>query len=567
VNRMGETRRWVDSGGLRLAVREGGRPDGPVMVLVHGYPDNSAVWDGVAGRLAERFRVVRYDLRGHGESGEPSGRDGYRIARLVEDLLAVVHAVSPDAPVHLVAHDWGSIHAWPAVADPANAARFASYTSISGPGVEHIAEWVRSSLRRLPSVLRQGLHSWYIGAFQVPVLPELLWRLPPLRARFHAGYRDARNGIQLYRANMLPSTPVSTNFSKVPIQQIALTQDQYCAPALLESADPWCERLWRRELVAGHWAIRTHPAAVARFVTEFVDHVEGRPATRELARARVGLPKPPLAGKLALITGAGSGIGAATALAFAEQGADVLCVDLDLQAAERTAAAAGGGAYRLDVSDGPATEKLADQVITEHGVPDVVIANAGIGVTGGFLDTSEDDWRRVLDVNLWGVVNTLRAFLPPMVERGEGGHAVITASMAGFFPTPTLPAYSTTKAGVLMLAQCLEGELRPAGIGVSAICPGIVHTNITSTTRFAGATAEEERSRRELATRAYRRRGYGPDRVANAVVKAVLQGRTVVPVTPEARIAALATRISPALTRAVGRWVDERATKVTQRRT
>jgi NAD(P)-dependent dehydrogenase (short-subunit alcohol dehydrogenase family) len=245
----------------------------------------------------------------------------------------------------------------------------------------------------------------------------------------------------------------------------------------------------------------------------------------------------------------------------------VLCVDLDLQAAERTAAAAGGTAYRLDVADSTATEKLADQVITEHGVPDIVMANAGIGVTGGFLETSEEDWRRVLDVNLWGVVNTLRAFLPPMVERGEGGHAVITASMAGFFPTPTLPAYSTTKAGVLMLAQCLEGELRPAGIGVSAICPGIVHTNITSTTRFAGATAEEERSRRELATRAYRRRGYGPDRVANAVVKAVLQRRTVVPVTPEARIAALATRMSPALTRAFGRWVDQRATKVTQTRT
>jgi NAD(P)-dependent dehydrogenase (short-subunit alcohol dehydrogenase family) len=204
-------------------------------------------------------------------------------------------------------------------------------------------------------------------------------------------------------------------------------------------------------------------------------------------------------------------------------------------------------------------------VTSEHGVPDVVMANAGIGVSGRFLDTTEEDWRRVLDVNLVGVVNTLRSVLPSMVDRGEGGHVVITASMAGFFATPTLPAYSTTKAGVLMLAQCLDGELRAAGIGVSAICPGVVHTNITNTTRFAGASPEVERGLRERASAAYRRRGYGPDRVAAAVVKAVLNGRLVVPVTPEARIAALTSRIAPTLTRAFGRWIDRQATKAAER--
>jgi pimeloyl-ACP methyl ester carboxylesterase len=417
---MSETRRWVESAGLRLAVRVDGRPDGPTIVLVHGYPDNSSVWDGVAGRLAERFRVVRYDLRGHGESEEPSGRDGYLIARLVEDLVAVVRAVSPDTPVHLVAHDWGSIHAWPAVADPAHAGLFASFTSISGPDLEHIAGWVRTGLRspkRVGAVLRQSLRSWYMGAFQLPAIPELVWRLPPLRARFHASYRDARNGIQLYRANMLPSTASGSHVSTVPTQQIALTQDPFCTLPLLSAADPWCERLWRRELNAGHWAIRTHPAAVARFITEFTDHIEGRPATRELARARVGEPGRPMAGRLVLVTGAGSGIGRSTALAFAKEGAELLCLDVDLPAAEETAAAIGpaGLAYRLDVADGAATEKLADQLVTEHGIPDVVMANAGIGVSGTFLETSEEDWRRVLDVNLWGVVNTLRAFLPPMV--------------------------------------------------------------------------------------------------------------------------------------------------------
>jgi NAD(P)-dependent dehydrogenase (short-subunit alcohol dehydrogenase family) len=276
-----------------------------------------------------------------------------------------------------------------------------------------------------------------------------------------------------------------------------------------------------------------------------------------------------MAGRLVLVTGAGSGIGRSSALAFAKAGADVLCVDIDVAAAEQTAAqvaeqGSAGLAYQLDVADGAATRKLADQVTSEHGVPDVLMANAGIGMSGSFLDTTEEDWRRLLDVNLMGVVNTLRSFLPPLVERGEGGHVVITASMAGFFPTPNLPAYSTAKAGVLMLAQCLDGELRQTGIGVSAICPGVIHTNITATTRFAGATPEQERLRRERATAAYRRRGYGPDKVAAEVVKAVRDRRLVVPVTPEARIAATATRIAPALTRAFGRWIDERATAATR---
>jgi NAD(P)-dependent dehydrogenase (short-subunit alcohol dehydrogenase family)/pimeloyl-ACP methyl ester carboxylesterase len=560
---------WVDSGGLRLAVRTEGRADGPTIVLVHGYPDNATVWDGVAERLSERFRVVRFDLRGHGESDEPSARDGYRIEHLVEDLAAVVRATSPDTPVHLVAHDWGSIASWPAVADPRHAKLFASFTTISGPDLAQLSAWTRAGLRRprrLPAVLRQLSHSWYWLAFQVPVIPELVWRIRPLRARFRAAYRDARNGISLYRANVGAARPAPRPVD-VPVQQIALTSDQYCTLPILRAADPWCGQLWRRELAAGHWAIRTHPDAVARFVSEFVGHVDGRPASRELARVRVGAHRRPLEGKLALVTGAGSGIGRASALAFAEQGADVLCVDIDVAAAEETASHLAGLAYRLDVADRPATADLAARVIAEHGVPDLVMANAGIGVSGSFLDTTAEDWQRVVGVNLFGVVHTLRAFLPAMVERGEGGHVVITASMAGFFPTPNLPAYSTTKAGVLMLAECLSGELRPAGIGVSAICPGVVHTNITNTTRFAGVTVEQERHRRERATAAYRRRGYGPEKVARAVVDAVLRNQLVVPVTPEARLTALGMRIAPTLTRALGRFIDEQAMKVAAKST
>ncbi|MFL6142294.1 MAG: SDR family oxidoreductase [Labedaea sp.] len=569
----GVRRRLVDSDGLRISVREEGDPNGPTLVLVHGYPDNSSVWDGVVARLADGFRIVRYDLRGHGDSDAPKGRAGYLVERLVADLVAVLDATSPGRPVHLVAHDWGSMHAWAAVTDPEYQARFASFTTISGPDLEHIRIWMRTGLRsprRLPQVLGQVRRSWYMAAFQLPVIPELLWRLRAPRNRFQARYRDASNGVQLYRANMpfRPARPVPAR-TPVPILQVALTKDRYCLPALLTSADPWCERLWRRELAAGHWAVRDEPDAVARMVREFVDHVGGRPAGRELARARVGGAGGPMTGRLVLVTGAGNGIGAASALAFASAGADVLCVDLDQAAAGRTAAevtARGrlGVALALDVADGAATRLLAETVAATHGVPDVLMANAGIGVAGPFLATSEEDWRRVLDVNLWGVVHTLRAFLPAMVARGEGGHLVVTASMAGYLPTPTLPAYSTTKAGVLMLAQCLAGELRPAGIGVSAICPGVVHTNITRTARFAGATPEQEEIRRRRATAAYRRRGYPPEKVARAVLRAVVENRLVVPVTPEANLAALGNRVSPTLTRAAGRWLDGRGERATR---
>jgi NAD(P)-dependent dehydrogenase (short-subunit alcohol dehydrogenase family)/pimeloyl-ACP methyl ester carboxylesterase len=543
-------RRWVEAGGVRLAVYEGGVSDGPTVVLVHGYPDNASVWDGVAALLGERFRVVRYDVRGCGASGTPDGRDGYRISALIDDLVAVVAATGDGQPVHLVAHDWGSIQAWSAVA--AHPELFASFTSISGPDLDHVGDWRRKA--RLRDVIRQLTHSWYIGAFQVPVLPELVWRVPALRRKFRADYRDARNGVELYRANM-SGRPGARTIS-IPVQQLALTQDRYVTPPLLAAADPWCERLWRRPVGAEHWAVRHRPVTIARLVCEFIDHLGGAPASRELARAEVGPSRKAMHGQLALVTGAGSGIGRATALAFAAQGADLVCVDIDFPAAERTAAEIGGVAFQLDVADGAATQKLADRVLSEYGVPDLVMANAGIAVAGSFLDTSEEEWRRIVDVNLFGVVNTLRAFVPPLVQRGEGGHVVVTASAAGFLPSPSLPAYSTTKAGVLMLAQCLAGELAPDGIGVSAICPGFVHTNITETTRFAGASPGEERERRTRTTAMYRRRGFGPEKVAVEIVAAVKDKRVVVPVTPEAKVGALATRFAPGVTRALVGWLD-----------
>ncbi len=554
----------VQGDGLRLSVRERGDTDAPTVLLVHGYPDNSSVWNGVVDVLAERYHVVRFDVRGTGASEAPAHREGYRLDHLAADIAAVARVTSPGRPVHLVGHDWGSIQAWHAVTDPRYADLFASYTTLSGPCLDHIDAWLRRNVRRLrlAPVLRQLTHSWYIGFFQLPALPELAWRTPLLKNKFGADQRDAINGIELYRANMVGGPPRTERRTAVPVQQLALTKDPFVLPPLLTAAEPWCEQLWRRNLPYGHWAPRTHPNTVAGLIAEFADHVGGGAAARGLRRAKITGRRPRFAGRLVLVTGAGSGIGRAASLAFAAEGADIVAADIDEDTATVTAGqvrelGADAHPYQVDVADAEALRKLAAQVTAEHGVPDIVLANAGIGMAGGFLDTSEDDWRRVIDVNLLGVVHTLRAFVPPLVDRareiGEGGHVVVTSSAAAYTPWPALTAYATTKAAVLSLAQSLRTELAPDGIGVSAICPGLVSTNIINTARFVGQDAAAERESRASVAALYRRRAYGPEKVAAAMLDAVATNRAVVPVTPEAHLAAAGMRLSPGLVRLFGR--------------
>jgi NAD(P)-dependent dehydrogenase (short-subunit alcohol dehydrogenase family)/pimeloyl-ACP methyl ester carboxylesterase len=540
----------VQGDGLRLQVTREGDPDRPTVLLVHGYPDNSSIWDGVAERLTGEFHVVRFDVRGTGGSEAPRTRDGYRLEHLANDIAAVARVSG--APVHLVGHDWGSIQCWHAVTDPDLAPLFASYTSISGPCLDHVDAWVRRNVAglRIRRVVRQLTHSWYIGFFQLPVLPELGMRV--MRGRFGAQERDALNGIELYRANMLGGRKPEERRTSVPVQQLALTKDPFVTPALLEAADPFCATLYRRQLPFDHWAPRSHPDVIATAIGEFARGDR----KRRVSDKRFG-------GRLVLITGAGSGIGRACALAFAAEGADVLCADIDESTAKATADEArkqgvDAAAYRVDVTDDAALTELAERVAELHGVPDIVLANAGIGMAGGFLVTEEADWRRVIDVNLLGVVHTLRAFAPRLVDRGTGGHLVVTASMAAFTPWPALTAYAATKAGVLSLAQSLRTELAPHGIGVSAICPGMIATNIINTTRFAGQDEATERQSRERTDATYRRRDYGPDKVANAVLRAVERNRAVVPVTPEAHAAVVGTRLSPALVRRFGGWFGSR---------
>ncbi|WP_369368951.1 SDR family oxidoreductase [Streptomyces sp. CG4] len=575
----GARERRVATGGVELCVAELGDPEAPTVVLVHGYPDSKEVWSEVAVRLADRFHVVLYDVRGHGRSTAPRPlRGGFTLAKLTDDFLAVADAVSPDRPVHLVGHDWGSVQSWEFVTVGRTEGRIASFTSISGPSLDHFGHWInarvkRPTPRRVSQLLGQGAKSWYVYLLHTPVLPELAWR-GPLGKRWPGILQrvekvpagnyptsslpsDAAHGAWLYRDNVRArlTRPRTDAYAHAPVQLITPQGDAFLSERLYDDLEQWVPQLTRRTLPAKHWVPRTRPDQLTSWIEEFIMSVDGgRPEPKATGRHadRFG-------GQLVLVTGAGSGIGRATTFAFAEAGARVVAVDRDAEAAARTAelsrliGAPEAWAETADVSDEQAMEKLAEKVHREYGVLDVLVNNAGIGLSGSFFATTSEDWRKVLDVNLWGVIHGCRIFGARMAERGQGGHIVNIASAAAFQPSRALPAYSTSKAAVLMLSECLRAELAGQGIGVSAICPGIVNTNITATARFAGVDEAEERRRQKNSARLYGLRNYPPEKVAEAILDAVTRNRAVVPVTPEARGAHALSRLMPGALRRLAR--------------
>jgi NAD(P)-dependent dehydrogenase (short-subunit alcohol dehydrogenase family) len=242
--------------------------------------------------------------------------------------------------------------------------------------------------------------------------------------------------------------------------------------------------------------------------------------------------------KVAVVTGAGSGIGRATALALAAQGAVVVVTDVRESTAQATAGtiAAQGGtsrAFALDVADPGQMEQLAVQVKRLVGVPSILVNNAGIGVAGLFLDTRPESIERIVSINLMGVMHGCSVFLPEMIAAGQGGHIVNLASMAGYVASAKMSVYTATKFAVLGFSESLRAEMHPHGIGVSAICPGIVHTNIIRDSVLE-LPDEDAEAKRESLDHFYRKRNYTPERVAAAIIKAIRKNRAVQPVTPEA---------------------------------
>jgi NAD(P)-dependent dehydrogenase (short-subunit alcohol dehydrogenase family) len=234
------------------------------------------------------------------------------------------------------------------------------------------------------------------------------------------------------------------------------------------------------------------------------------------------------AGKVAVVTGAGSGIGRSTALLLARHGAAVHAADLDEASAEQVAGeitAAGGRAtaHVVDVSDPAAVEALAERVFAADPAVDVLHNNAGVGHAGPVEETSLEEWQRVIGVNLMGVIHGIHHFVPRMLQQGRPAHVVNTASLAGLVAVAEMGPYCTSKHAVVGLSESLNAELSPRGIHVSAICPGFINTAITRRAHLDGELAAQ----RDRIVSFYERFGSSPDVVAEAVLDAIRKNKVI----------------------------------------
>ena len=257
----------------------------------------------------------------------------------------------------------------------------------------------------------------------------------------------------------------------------------------------------------------------------------------------------------AVVTGAGSGIGAAFALELAARGGRVVCSDIDEKAAQATAAeitAAGGEAtaLRCDVSKIEDVQALADAAQTWFaGAPTLVINNAGVGAGGTPIgEVSLDDWNWVLGVNLWGPIHGCHVFTPILraAETDQPRGIINVASAAAFGAAPGMAAYNVSKAGTLSLSETLAAELAGTGINVTALCPTFVKTNIVESGRITSGSSQ-------LADTLMRWTGFSPQRVARMCLDTNDRGGLYCMPQPDARIGWGIKRFTPTMyTRAAG---------------
>ena len=271
-----------------LCVKTWGDSQKTPLVLVHGYPDNQEVWEKMIEELVGDYYIVTYDVRGAGSSSIPKRIRDYRLPRLSLDLQEVVQQVLGDRPFHLAAHDWGSIQSWESVTEPKLKGRLLSYTTISGPCLDHASLYLREKFKSAPSnVFKMLTKSWYIGAFHFPLLGPTVWKFftPERWGKVLTGLEkmqglplsqnisaDGKYGISLYRANFLPTlTQSRQRYAQCSVQAIILKQDSFVSPEYISEAMPrWVERFETVELDANHWAILSQPKKVAALIHQFI---------------------------------------------------------------------------------------------------------------------------------------------------------------------------------------------------------------------------------------------------------------------------------------------------------
>ncbi len=254
-----------------------------------------------------------------------------------------------------------------------------------------------------------------------------------------------------------------------------------------------------------------------------------------------------LESKTAVITGAASGIGRATAIALAEAGCHTALVDVDTDGLSETharitsdkpATSVRSICYEVDVGDAEAMQSLADDVVSEFGAVHIIVNNAGINITAPFEDHSLEDFKRTFDVNLWGVIHGCKAFLP-YLRRVDEAHIVNISSAFGIVGVAGQAAYCASKFAVRGLTETLHEELKGTSINTSVVHPGCINTNIVDSGEFHDD---------DIATdvRAYfTQHGCAPDKVARRIVKAIQKNQHRVVVTAEARVLDWARRLAP----------------------
>jgi NAD(P)-dependent dehydrogenase (short-subunit alcohol dehydrogenase family) len=264
--------------------------------------------------------------------------------------------------------------------------------------------------------------------------------------------------------------------------------------------------------------------------------------------------------KWVLVTGAGAGIRRAIAVEASERGANLALCDLDSAALRETVALVKERGSKVisavvDVSKRGQVQKFADKVHREIECLDILVNNAGVALAADILETSEDDWKFIIGVNLMGVIHFCDAFCPAMVSRGMQGHIVNIASMEGFAAMEGFGAYSTTKFAVVGYSDSLRQELSHEGIGVSVVCPGVVRTSLTKTMRARG---DYEAGIASKIHEQHKKSSFGPEKVARAVFSAVHFNTPLRPVAPESWITYYSNRISPRMTSFVLQQVAQR---------
>ncbi|MFT3900657.1 MAG: SDR family oxidoreductase [Gordonia sp. (in: high G+C Gram-positive bacteria)] len=239
-----------------------------------------------------------------------------------------------------------------------------------------------------------------------------------------------------------------------------------------------------------------------------------------------------LHGKKVLITGAASGIGRATALASAAEGAELVVTDLFPEPLAELVAdvtAAGGTVLYQeagDVSDYDWVCKFAQHVAAKAGVMDVVMNIAGISAWGTVDNLEHRHWKSMVDVNLMGPIHIIECFIPPMIERGQGGQLVNVSSAAGLLALPWHAAYSASKFGIRGVSEVLRYDLRQHHIGVSLVCPGAVDTPLVNTVEIAGIDRDNEEVSKAIG--GFHKMAASPEKAAKAIIKGIKKNHYIV---------------------------------------